>query len=101
MDLTEKEIKERDELTVKRVRVLAKVLDCETGIPDDATIIGCMGTVLGMFRARVERLQQMKKNLRNAIIAEAEDEGNPEACTCECCMSKRERLARVLEVNRA
>lgn len=58
VEQAQKENAERDEFTVKRVRVLAKVLDCEPGLPDDATIIGCMGTILGMFRARSEVLKE-------------------------------------------
>jgi len=42
------------ELVVKRARRIAKLLNLESAMPDDKTIYGCIGTVLGNFARIIE-----------------------------------------------
>lgn len=52
------------EFIAKRIRVLARVLDCENAVPDDATAVACVGTVLGSFRRAAEDLVGERDKLK-------------------------------------
>ena len=62
------------DFVLKRFKVLADVLGLKDAMPDDKTILSCAGTVLGLFRGKVESL--------TAELQAAREERDSQQRTC-------------------